>query len=344
MGAFTGMDTESVRQLGETVRDRAEVIQRLIDGLRGAVGASSTFWVGADADGFRTAHAALVEVPGEQLTAMLADRARELAQHAEEQDEASAAGDGSAGAGSSPEGSEEPVLASPPAPVYGPPDGNPTYDPYIEQVWTNPDHPDYLDDTEKREFIEQLVREELAEQGIEDVQFEYPPVTDPATGDENNFGGYWSDSTDPPTFAIREDQLGSTYAITIALHEIRHGVQFEMIDRTVAFHDWGFWDYMFLSEAGAMAEIRRSEEAFEHVEDTYGFTREEIQQWENEFDNYVGIPDPLPENPTQEQQDAYDQQMEEYRNQAVEVDARTAAYEQGSDLSVEEFRRIRGNP
>lgn len=341
MGAFTGMDTESVRQFGEAVMDRAETIQRRIDGLRGVAGASSTFWVGADGDAFRTAHTSLVELPGEQLTAMLTAQARELAQQADEQDKASAAEEGSAGTGDSPGSSEVPVFSSPPAPVDGPPDGNPTYDPYIEEVWTNPEHPDYLDDAEKREFLERLVREELEEQGIEDVQFVYPPVRDPKTGELNNFGGYWNDQTDPPTLAIREDQLASTYAITTALHEIRHGIQYEMIDRTVAFHDWGFWDYLFLTEGRAIAEVQRSDEAFEQVEEEYGFTREEIQQWDREFNDYVGIPDPLPDNPTPEQQAAYDEQMEEYRNQAVEVDARTAAYEQGSGLSVEEFKRIR---
>lgn len=344
MNEFTGMDTESVRQWSETIRDRAEVIQRRIDGLGSMVGASATFWVGADGDGFRTAHASQVELPGQQLTDMLNSRARELAQHADEQDEASAADDGAAGTGAGQDGSGAPVLSSPPAPVDGPPDGNPTYDPYIEAVWTDPTHPDYMDDAEKREFIEQLVREELEAQGIEDVQFVYPPVRDPRTGELNNFGGYWSDHTDPPTLAIREDQLDSTYAITTALHEIRHGVQYEMIDRTVAFHDWGFWDYFLLTEGGAMAEIQRSDEAYQQVEEQYGFTREEIQQWDHEFNNYVGIPDELPDNPTPEQQAAYDQQMEEYRNQSVEVDARTAAYEQGSELTVERFQEIRGEP
>lgn len=344
MDAFTGMDTESVRQFGEVLITRAETIQRRVDGLRGAVGASSTFWVGADGDDFRMAHRSLVELPGEQLTAMLTARARELAQHADEQDEASAADEASANTGGGPGGSEVPAFSNPPAPVDGPPDGNPTYDPYIEDVWTDPDHPEYLDDAEKREFLERLVREELEQQGIEDVQFVYPPVRDPKTGELNNFGGYWSDHTDPPTLAIREDQLASTYAITTALHEIRHGIQYEMIDSTVAFHDWGFWDYLFRTHGQVIAELQRSDEAFERVEEEYGFTREEIQQWDREFNDYVGIPDPLPDNPTPEQQAAYDEQMEEYRNQAVEVDARTAAYEQGSGLSVEEFKRIRDKP
>lgn len=56
------------------------------------------------------------------------------------------------------------------------------------------------------------------------------------------------------------------------------------------------------------------------------------------------FPSPTPISPTPEQQAAYDEQMEEYRNQAVGIDARTAAYEQGSAPSVEEFKRIREKP
>lgn len=341
MGKFLGMDTVSIRELSEMVSLTAEELQRRLDVLHGVTSASSAFWVGADGDRFRAEYTSLVDNPGQLLTSALSRSAGELELEAEQQDTASEADAGTASAGSAGGNATDPLLASPPAPVDGPPDGNPTYDPYIEQVWNNPNHPDYMDEDERRRFLEQMVREELERQGIDDVQFAYPPVRDPETGDLNNYGGYWSDETEPPTLAIREDQLGSTYALTIALHEIRHGIQYEMIDRTVAFHNWGFWDHVLATPGSVLSEVYRSDQAFESVEEEYGFTREEIEQWNDEFNDYVGIPDELPEDASPQERQAYEEQMEQYRSQAVEVDARTFAYEQGSQLTPEQFREIR---
>ncbi|AXK44595.1 hypothetical protein [Brachybacterium saurashtrense] len=78
-----------------------------------------------------------------------------------------------------------------------------------------------------------------------------------------------------------------------------------------------------------------SSEEYAEVEQQYGVTREEIDQWRHEFRpwNYEFPPTGDPGSP------GYQEQMQEYLDQGVEVDAREREDEFADEFTIEDLQQ-----
>lgn len=121
---------------------------------------------------------------------------------------------------------------------------------------------------------------------------------------------------------LSSDLLDSPYGLQIAAHEARHQVQYEMIDRTAA----DPWDWITGDD---------NSEEYAEVEEEYGFTREEIEQWRHEFRpwNYEFPPTGDPGTPE------YQEQLQAYMDQEVEVDAREREDEFADEFTIEDLQQ-----
>ncbi|WP_341854921.1 hypothetical protein [Brachybacterium sp. GPGPB12] len=120
------------------------------------------------------------------------------------------------------------------------------------------------------------------------------------------------------------ESLDSPYGLQIAAHEARHQVQYEMIRRTEA----DPWDWVTGDD---------NSEEYAEVERAYGFTRGEIEQWRHEFRpwNYEFPPIGDPSTPE------YQEQMQDYLDQEVEVNAREREDEFADEFSFEDLQQAR---
>jgi len=176
-------------------------------------------------------------------------------------------------------------------------------DPEVTQRWGE------LSMSEKQAVLTQVVEEELADLDLDPpptVTFIHPddPDADPDFH-ENGLNGRWSSSRNE--IWIHPDTLDDPQRLGTAAHEARHARQSDAVD------DLGRNPWEFLT----------GQDPFEQHEDA-GISREEAEEWEENFDNYVDS----------------DEDPEGYYTQPVEEDA----FDRGSDfvdgLTPEELERL----
>ena len=112
---------------------------------------------------------------------------------------------------------------------------------------------------------------------------------------------------DPGTVSLNDGLLDDPRLIHAVAHELRHGRQFEAIDDA---DDW-HWPW-------------QEDPVQEHLDD--GITEEQVEEWEENFDDYQST----------SSGDTY----EDYVEQPVEVDAREAGREHLDGLTAEEIDRL----
>lgn len=156
-----------------------------------------------------------------------------------------------------------------------------------------------LTDAERRAVVEQMIRELAEEYGLD------MPVID--WRDESwGSNGQYADG-DPGTVSLNEGLLDDPRLIHTVAHELRHGRQFEAIDDA---DDW-HWPW-------------QEDPLQEHLDD--GITEEQVEEWEENFDDY--------------QSTASGDTYEEYFEQPVEVDARGTGREYLDGLTAAEIDRL----
>lgn len=331
---FLGMTPEQVRNQSELTRQGREQADTCLMRLSGMIGASTAHWVGPDGDAFRQDWDARVAPQFTAALDALAERATMLEQEADEQDQASdpeaaagpGSGDGAAGPGhdGGGQGSYE---------MDGGEDEPPQVSEEFKEQWKN------MGREERERVAQQMVDEYLAEHGMdpEDVRFE--------DLDDGHFGTWYENSgfydSDDGLFGkewhsrgieVNEDLLTAddpSKLIDTLHHEARHAVQHEMVERT----DPAWWDGLPFLEDDPSGR-------YEQIEQDYGISREDIEEWRENQDNYHSAPDgPRPSDP--EEAEAWEQGWDDYKNQPVETDARDAGAEGVEEATPEDLARQR---
>ena len=309
-----GMDTEEVQRCSDAVRRAEGTLRARIDQVDRTLSGLDAFWRGQDADEVRSAWTTVRHEVAASLLERLRHAAEELSRHVEEQENASAADGGGAGAvtsGGQGAGNADPpaFLPSLPGVAFDPGDGvTTTTDPAIQAAW------DDMSEADRRAVLRQIVDDEVTAYGMDedrvDVLF-YPSWVS---------GG--AISLEGGAIYLSSELLDSPYGLQIAAHEARHQVQYEMIRRT----DADPWDWI--------AGDDNSEE-YAEVEREHGFSREEIEQWRHEFRpwNYEFPPTGDPSTPE------YQEQMQDYLDQEVEVNAREREDEFADEFSFEDLQQ-----
>lgn len=320
MSVMLGMDTEEVLRYSESVRRAERTLRARLDQVSGTISGLDAFWRGPDAEGFRTAWSTVCHEAAEPLLDRLAHAAEELVQHVDDQEHASAADVGGADSsqprtGQAADGAPPALLPPLPGVAFDPGDGvTTTNDPEIQAAW------DEMSDDERKAVLRQIVEDEVEAYGIGmDLEYGLPEV------EVRFFPGVLSGgaiSLQTGIIYLSSDLLERPYGMQIAAHEARHQVQYEMIERT----DTDLWDWITGDD---------NSEEYAQIEEEYGFTREEIEQWRHEFKpwNYEFPPTGDRDSPE------YEEQMQAYRDQEVEVDAREREDEFADEFTIEDLRQ-----
>jgi uncharacterized protein YukE len=313
-----GMDPEEVLQHSDAVRRAEGTLRSRIDQADRTISGLDAFWRGQDADEFRSAWSAVRHEVAASLLDRLRHAAEELSRHAEEQEHASAADSGGSGATQS-EGEEAGDEDTPafhlslPGVAFDPGGGaTTTTDPAIQAAW------DEMSEAEREAVLRQIVEDEVRAYGMNehllpDVEVRFFPAW--VNGGAISLQG--------GVIYLSSALLDSPYGLQIAAHEARHQVQYEMIRRT----DADPWDWITGDD---------NSEEYAEVEREYGFTREEIEQWRHEFQpwNYEFPPTGDPSTPE------YQEQMQDYLDQDVEVNAREREDEFADEFDFEDLQQV----
>lgn len=112
---------------------------------------------------------------------------------------------------------------------------------------------------------------------------------------------------------INPNILDDPMILHTVYHEMRHAAQHQAIDDADTFWWW------------------------EDPEYHHGMTPEEVQEWEDNFDDYESAPS---EEDWQEDPEAAEEQYDRYVEQPVEVDAREEGAEFVEGMTPEELERL----
>ena len=168
-------------------------------------------------------------------------------------------------------------------------------DPAVKEEWSK------LSDEDRKKVLQAIVDEEFAKDGMEAPKISFKHEGEDGGYGAWNEGGIWGIGRE---LTINEDRLKDPQILHTAAHESRHAEQHETIrDAKI-----GFWDRVFGN--------KKEKELEEH-----GVTREEVDSWEDNFNNYKSSSNGF----------------EEYYNQPVEKDARKAGREFVNSLTPEKF-------
>lgn len=256
---FLGMNTEQVTEQVDRFGLSRQRLEDLTTGLGETVARSAEFWVGADADSFRTAWAstsASLRSAGQQIES----RRNELAEHREEQDTASEGGETAAGPSGA---SAQDVGASDGDPVdktnapgqsayYG------TVDPEVAALWSS------LEKDDREAVARVILEEQLARYEIEGVPIDF---------DLTDGNGWWEfTGEDGHSISINGDVLHTPRLLHTLAHEARHAGQWEAVQDT----EPGAFDWLPFVDSTA--------DDYERLEEEHGFTREEIDSWREHWD------------------------------------------------------------
>lgn len=171
-------------------------------------------------------------------------------------------------------------------------------DPEVARDWAE------MSDEERRRVVEHIARQRAREAGVADFEVRIENLEDKdGDGVDDNPStdshGSWSESQ--RVLRLDVNDLDDPAILSTVAHEVRHAQQHKAIDDL----PWWWW---------------------EDFEGPPGVSQEEVEAWEDNFDDYKTIED-----------DGY----EAYRDQPVEVDAREAGSDYLDSLGKDELDRIR---
>lgn len=300
-----GADAQALRLAGEQLSRAAEHVSQVASTGRSLTDTLAQSWSGGDAEHFagRAWPAAERQLAGgvEMLRLMGEAAVRE----ADEQERASGEG---GSAGGAPGGGAPPARGGGGSGDGGAADEGQSRDPQeygdlpegVRDQWAT-----YSED-EKKAIIEQIIRERAEHYGINE------PSVDFDDGMSGN--GAWQER--PIIWnkvQINEDELDDPMILHTVYHEMRHAAQHEAIRDADTFWWW------------------------EDPEYAEGMTPEQVQEWEDNFDDYQSPPT---QEEWDEDYDAAKEKYDRYFEQPVEQDAREEGSDYLEDLTPEELERL----
>lgn len=254
---FIGMSTDHASAQAERIDTGAQRLEELAEELGSAVGRSTGFWIGADADAFRAAWDSTAQAL-RAGTSDLTARSAELTQHREEQETASR-GDG--GPPSSGVGDDAGSTTGPSAQDGPNAPGEDAYygevDPEVVERWES------MSQEDREAVARAIIEEELERYGISDVPVDF---------DLTDGNGWWEVEDGAHTISINGDRLDTPRLLHTLAHEARHAAQWEAVQDTES----GFWDWL--------PGVDSTADDYERLEEEHGFTREEIDSWREHFE------------------------------------------------------------
>lgn len=288
-----GADPERLHAVGTDLSGQAEKIESVRQQGSSMLGTLEGAWAGPDLEAFAASWPVVDRGAGE-ASAALRGLAQELHRNADDQ---VAASEGRGGAGSPGPGSHAP----PPAESGGQRSGDPHWDDPDDEVYGEVD-PEIVDawedmsDEERDAVLDQIIAAEAERYGIDAPDIHYDSSM------ASSEYGYWNN--DSRTLALNPDLLDDPQmAINTIVHEMRHAGQHEMVDDADPF--W-FWQDPVYHE---------------------GTTPEQVQAWEDNFDDYKST----------DNGDTF----QEYWEQPVEVDARQHSRDYVDGMTPEDLAELR---
>jgi uncharacterized protein YukE len=316
--SFVGMETDQGRDHAQRLRTAGQRMDEVCTTLDSEIRASTTSWIGPDAEGFRGRWSAGTAPLLRQLVDELQRCAATLERDADQQDEASASDTAGQGAGGEvgPDGGRG---SAPPGARHGG-GGDGQVSPEVAAAWEDMDEPD------RERVLREIAKQELAKYGAPELDLYF----DPDTG----VLGYWTpfDGWHPlrgEHIVIDESTLGDPDVMNTVAHEARHAAQNQWVEDTEAPPGWQFW-----REDESAAE-------YDRIEREHGVTQEEIEAWRENEDDYVPPPeDPQPAaDAPQEEHDAWKEEYDAYREQPLEEDAFDTGDEFAEGMTMDDLRR-----
>lgn len=326
--SFVGMETDQGREHAERLRVAAQHLESMRTGLDGGIQASTSTWVGPDAEDFRGRWSSGVAPLFQQLVDDVTRCGATLEEDAEQQDTASAsdaAGQGAGGgngrgAGSGDgRGTDGGKRAAPPGarPEGG---GEGKVNPEIARAWKDMDRED------QERVLQEIARQELEAYGAPELTVHF----DSDTG----YSGYWTESGGlrfwrGEHIVIDDAVVSNPDSLNTVAHEARHAAQNQWIEDTDAPSSWELW-----------AEDSSAEE-YERIEREHGVTQEEIEAWRENDKDYKSYPDDPqpPDDAPQEEHDAWNEEYEAYREQPLEEDAFDTGDEFAEGMTMDDLRQ-----
>ncbi|MGH3347575.1 MAG: hypothetical protein ACRDO4_11390 [Nocardioides sp.] len=179
-------------------------------------------------------------------------------------------------------------------------DEGPEYvvDPEVQRTWQD------MSEDERRAVLEEIAEKRAEEAGIEDFEIRIEDLEDQdgdGTDDDPTTDSRGSWSEDDRVLRIDEGNLDDPTIIGTVAHELRHAQQHQAVD------DLPFWPW-------------------EDFHGPPGVSQEEVEDWEENFDDY---------------KTSQDDGFEAYHSQPVEEDAREEGAGYLDDLDSEELERLR---
>lgn len=281
-----GADPEQLVEIaGDLERSGDRVNEQRARG-RSQLGVLEEAWSGPDLEDF-TREWPGVEQSLEHARQTLTGLGRELRRQAEEQVRTSAGGGGPTGSGTTADADDGQAYEgqSRDADDYG------DCPEEVRDAWR-----EYTDE-ERRAILEQKIREDAEALGI--------PVPD-IVWDEDmdaNSNGSWNQSSG--TVTLNPDNVDDPMFMHTVAHEMRHALQHEAVEQM---DDRGWWDWFWGN----------------HPDYPGGATPEEVEEWEENFEDYKSP----------------DDDFDEYFDQPVEEDARETGSDWVEDMTPEELDRL----
>lgn len=261
--AFLGMDIDQVSSHVERVRSGARRLEDAVTRLDETVARSADFWIGSDAESFRSAWASTSQElasAGRELAA----RGTELERHQDEQNTTSESDVRNGGPGADfPSAHDGVEKTNHPGevPYYG------EVDPEVAERWES------MAPGDREKVAQAILDEQLERYGIEPVSIDF---------DLLDANGRWSFTENGHTIEINGEVLSNPRLLHTVAHEARHAAQWEAVQDT----EPGPFDWL------PFVDSTRGDH--ERLEEEHGFTREEIDSWrdhwnapEDERDEYL---------------------------------------------------------
>ncbi|PMC76908.1 MULTISPECIES: WXG100 family type VII secretion target [unclassified Brachybacterium] len=293
---FCGMTTDEVSGHLQLMSTDQQRLEELGTDLGSSLTRSQEFWRGEDAERFRAAFATALQRLADTATQVSA-RSTELAQHLQEQEQASR-GDSDGGVSAPGSGGDGETAGDGPVDKTNHPGEDPYYgevDPEVAERWRE------LSDEEREAVAREIIEQELARYGLEDVDidFEAPP----------GYNGWWEvDADGNHSISIDGDALHNPRLLHTLAHEARHAAQWEATKDT----EPGMWDWLPFVDS--------TKNDYERLYNEHGFTREEIDAWREHWDTPKDERGP-------------------YLDQPVELDARDRGAEFSDDLTMDDLEQ-----
>ena len=296
--SFQGMEVDEVRDLAQRMRESQQRLAAEQETLQGRMAAIPQIWRGGDAEAFRDRWDSQVAPVWRDALDLLQRTAQSAEEHAAEQDVASepdsgapdggaSGGDGTGGMGDIGFTSDEGA-------------GDVPMDQDIQDAWQQ------MSAEDRRAVLQEMVDQEFERYGMKPVDITF--FTEPPEDGMITYGS-WTDGSG--TLKLNEYVLDNPDLMLTTVHEVRHAAQHEFVDQTES-----FWDFLPWVD---------HDEDYDRIEEEHGISREEIESWRENFDDYKST--------------SNGDSFEEYQNQPVEVDAREREDEfAGDELTFEQLQ------